>query len=139
MDDQVQKNLGLAIEIQGIAIILGVMLTLIFIGNVIKNNIAENINSNNAQISTSILNELHYSQQEMPTAAAYNLIQSHSSSINSSICEVCNKTITPIERINNEIIHHQVGSCLKNHMTGKVILYADIVSEGIYDIYIYPN
>ena len=87
MDDQVQKNLGLAIEIQGIAIILGVMLTLIFIGNVIKNNIAENINSNNAQISTSILNELHYSQQEMPTAAAYNLIQSHSSSINSSICE----------------------------------------------------
>ncbi len=146
METPLTKTVMLAICLVVLTALLILVANTIILGNGIGRSAAMGIQEDMEHIKSGTLWELSQSDPlELPTAAAYNLLEHHKASIGAVHCTnlgCCGNTHTFAEcdRLLTEINGQSSGSgiCFIHHMTGRVRMKVEESERfiGLYDIQI---
>lgn len=146
METPLTKTVMLAICLVVLTAVLMLIANTIVLGNGIGRSAAMGIQEDMEHIRSGTLWELSQSDPvELPTAAAYNLLEHHKASIGAVHCtntKCCGNThsFAECDRLLTEIngLSAQSGICLIHHMTGRVRMKVEESERfiGLYDIQI---
>ena len=150
METPLVKTVMLAVSLVVLTAVLMIVAQTIVLGNGIGSQAAEGIQGDMEHIKTGVLWELSQSGTvELPTAAAYNLIEHHKSSIGALHCTGTSEGCCGTSHTFGECMHLLTdvgnekavsGICLVHHMTSRVKMTI-VESErfyGLYDVMIEP-
>ncbi len=129
MDREISTATNIAVAVIAMAALLSIVMFTVYVGNQVKNDAIEQAVAIQESISSGVFESLLYKDSEMPTAAAYGLLQIGIDVLTESNCKVCGKTLGP----------GKVGSCLQSHLTGRVSLEVIKVSDGQYKVVIHDE
>ena len=118
MDNEVSHALEIAVSMMAMAVIIGVIVGTVIFGRSIREGGYSYMLQVNDDMSSSFLKSLEGVYDEMPSAAAYNILKANSDSITRVECKICKTTESG--RVENH--------CIATHLKGKVSL--DVVRDG---------
>lgn len=129
MDNEVSNVLEISVALIAISVVIGIILGTVLFGNQIRGSSYTYLSDVNNDISSAFLKSIEGTYDDIPSAAAYNILKAHGDSINRIECKICK--ITETGRVENH--------CIITHLKGNVSLDVKGDSSGMYSVVIHKE
>lgn len=138
MEKEVSTVVTLSIMLIAMAVVLSIVWFTVFLGRDMSQNVSYEASNMVAETSVGAIEELVGKESvEMPTSAAYSLIRTYGSYIESFYChDEENCYLFDDEAV--EQFPYKYDVCLQSHLNGKVKLTATVTETGGYRIDVSP-
>ena len=130
MENEVSNSVSVAVSLIGIGALLVIVAWVVMLGQDMEGRVVEKVADVKSNVTVQYIDDLVSGRvdNEMPSAAAFNILTTYEKVISSTICGICGEEVDLLTG----------SSCIGKHMNGRVQLEV-IEKDKVYNVIIHKG